>query len=108
MFVRLRRLIVLLALADFIGAQLALWAADLVRRWLPFGSALGDNTGTFLNPILHLIVAVVFPITFLTLSVYDVKRDTRPVGDPMRLTGAVAVGVFIFAGMLYFSYRDIP
>lgn len=107
MFVRLRRLIVLLALADFVGAQLALWAADLARRWLPFGSALGDATGTFLNPVIHLIVALVFPITFLTLSVYDIQRDTRPVGDATRLTRAVAVGVFIFAGVLYFSYRDV-
>lgn len=108
MFVRLRRLIVLLALADFIGTQLALWAADQVRRWLPLGSALGDDPGTFLNPVIHLIVALVFSSTFLTLSVYDVQRDTRPVGDPMRLTRAVAVGVFIFAGVLYFSYRDVP
>lgn len=108
MFVRLRRLIVLLAVADFIGAQLALWAADLARRWLPLGSTLGENTGTFINPVIQLIVALVFPITFLTLSVYDLRRDTRPVGDPMRLTRAVAVGAFIFAGVLYFSYRDMP
>jgi exopolysaccharide biosynthesis polyprenyl glycosylphosphotransferase len=108
MFVRLRRLIILLALADGLGAQLALWAADLARRWLPLGAPLGEGAGTFLNPVIHLIVALVFPATFLALSVYDVRRDTRPVGDPMSVTRAAAVGVFVFAGVLYFSYRDVP
>ncbi len=60
MFVRLRRLIILLALADFIGIHLALWAADVTRRLLPLGTNLGDATLTFLNPIIHLMVAIVF------------------------------------------------
>jgi exopolysaccharide biosynthesis polyprenyl glycosylphosphotransferase len=107
MFVRLRRLLLLLAAADFLGTQLALLAADFVRRVVPLGAPV-DPAATFLNPFLHLVVAVVFPVAFLTLSVYNVRRDTRPVGDPVSLTRAVAVSVFVFAGVLYFSYRDVP
>ncbi|MGH2523759.1 MAG: sugar transferase, partial [Anaerolineales bacterium] len=80
---------------------------DYARRFLPFGIPIPDSQ-SFLNPIVYLIVAIVFPATFLSLSVYDVRRDTRPVGDPASLTRAVAVATFIFAGVLYFSYRDVP
>jgi exopolysaccharide biosynthesis polyprenyl glycosylphosphotransferase len=107
MFARLRRLVFLLALADWGGVLLALMAADGTRRILPLGAYVPQLT-TFLNPIVYLIVAIVFPITFLSLSVYDLRRDTRPVGDPASLTRALAVGVFVFAGVLYFTYRDVP
>ena len=107
MFARLERIIVYLAVLDLLGTKLALWGADLARRFLPFGQELGA-AASFLNPTLHLIVALVYPITFLALGVYDLRRDTRPVGDPFSLTRALVVGIFIFAGVLYFSYRDVP
>ncbi len=107
MFARLRRLVILLALADFGAAQIALSLADLMRRFIPLGNPSAGQ-GPFLNSIVHVIVAVVFPATFLALSVYDLRRDTRPVGDPASLTRAVIVGTFVFAGVLYFSYRQVP
>jgi exopolysaccharide biosynthesis polyprenyl glycosylphosphotransferase len=107
MFIQLRRLSLILAAIDFLGTQLALVVADVARRELPFGRQVGDPL-TFLNPAIHLIVALVFPAAFLALSVYDVRRETRPVGDPASLARAVVVGTFIFAGVLYFSYRDLP
>ena len=107
MFAHLRRIILLLAALDCLGTQLALLAADFVRRVIPLGAPVEAST-TFLNPVIHLIVAIVFPVAFLTLSVYDVRRDTSPVGDSLSLTRAVAVSVFVFAGVLYFSYRDVP
>jgi exopolysaccharide biosynthesis polyprenyl glycosylphosphotransferase len=107
MFTRLRRLSALLAVIDFLGAQVALLAADVARRQIPLGRQVGDPA-TFLSPPIHLIVAVVFPAAFLALSVYDVRRETRPVGDAASLARAVAVGTFLFAGALYFTYRDLP
>ncbi len=107
MFVRLRRLVILLALADFGAAQIALSLADLMRRFIPLGNPSAGQD-PFLNSMVHVIVAVVFPATFLALSVYDLRRDTRPVGDPANLTRAVIVGTFVFAGVLYFSYRQVP
>jgi len=107
MFARLERLIIYLAIFDVAGTQLALVLADFARRFLPFGQQLG-SPATFLNPALHLLVAVVYPVAFLALGVYDLRRDTRPVGDPSSLTRALVVGIFIFAGALYFSFRDVP
>ena len=107
MFARLRRLVIILALADVVVAQIALVAADYMRRFIPLGNAQARQA-PFLNLLIHLIVAVVFPATFLALSVYDVRRDTRPVGDAASLARAVIVGTFVFAGVLYFSYRQVP
>ncbi|MBI4770058.1 MAG: sugar transferase [Chloroflexi bacterium] len=107
MFGKLRRVALTLALLDLLATQFALSAADLLRRLLPFGAQL-DPTVPSDNPYLHLMLAVIFPAVFVTLSVYDVRRDTRPVGDARSLTVAVAVGTFIFAGALYFSFRDVP
>src|SRR6266851_5339236 len=107
MFIRLQRLIVYLAVIDFLGTQLALVIADYARRFIPLGQELGAPQ-PLLNPIVRLIVAGVYPLTFLALSVYDLRRDSRPVGDPFSLTRALLVGVFVFAGVLYFTYRDVP
>lgn len=107
MFSRLQRLIVYLCLLDALGTQAALVVADYARRFIPLGAPLSDPP-SFLRPELHLIVLAVYPVTFVALSVYDLRRDTRPVGEPLSLARAVLVGAFVFAGVLYFSYRDIP
>lgn len=107
MFNRLQRLIVYLFVIDLLGTQAALVVADFARRFVPLGQPL-NAPGSFLLPQLHLIVLVVYPVAFLALSVYDLRRDTRPVGEPLSLARAVLVGSFVFAGVLYFTYRDIP
>jgi exopolysaccharide biosynthesis polyprenyl glycosylphosphotransferase len=107
MFHRLQRLIVYLFLIDLVGTQAALVVADYTRRILPLGQPL-DAPASFLRPELQLLVLVVYPVVFLALSVYDLRRDTRPVGEPLSLARAVLVGAFVFAGVLYFTYRDVP
>jgi exopolysaccharide biosynthesis polyprenyl glycosylphosphotransferase len=107
MFTRLRQLVVYLAVADVVITQLALLAADQARRYVPLGQPLDPNL-TYLNPVIHLIVLVVFPTTFLALHVYSVRRDANPVGDATGVLRAVAVATFVFAGVLYFSFRDVP
>jgi len=106
MFTRLRRLAVLLALADALTTQVALLAADFARRYLPLGLPILDVTTT-LSPIVHLLAALVFPATFMALSVYNVRRDTKLVGNPFGLTYAVMVAILVFAGVLYFASREV-
>ena len=106
MFLRLRRLVITLILADALATQLALLAADYFRRVIPLGNTLG--LPVYLNPVIQLIAAVVFLIVFFSLGVYDVQRDTRPMGDPAGLVRAVGAATFAFAGALYFSFRDFP
>jgi exopolysaccharide biosynthesis polyprenyl glycosylphosphotransferase len=106
MFARLRRLTITLVVMDAILVQAALIMADFVRRFLPFGQPLPPEQ-TLLNPILHFAVAVIFPVTFFALSVYDLRQGATPVGDPVVLLRAVGVATFVFAGVLYFSFRDV-
>jgi exopolysaccharide biosynthesis polyprenyl glycosylphosphotransferase len=106
MFLHLRRLTIFLILGDAIATQLALWLADLARRVLPFGQPL-DSSLSQINPVLQVVVGLIFPVTFLALSVYDVRRGGSALGDPTNIFRAVSVATFVFAGALYFSFRDV-
>ncbi len=106
MFLHLRKLTIFLILGDVIVTQLALLAADALRRVLPLGQALGVDASQ-INPTLHVVVGLIFPVTFLALSVYDVRRSGSAVGDPANVFRAVSVATFVFAGALYFSFRDV-
>src|SRR6185503_9826657 len=107
MFARLRRLIFILAVTDVLGTQLGLLLADYARRVVPLGQSLGEPQ-TFLSLPIHLIVAAVYGLTFATMGVYDVRRDPRSVGEPLSLARASLVAVFVFGGVLYFTFRDVP
>jgi exopolysaccharide biosynthesis polyprenyl glycosylphosphotransferase len=109
MFGKLRRVVLFLALADLAGTQAALVLADLARRSLPFGRELGQGLDTVLVvPVMHLIVLGLWPVVFLAVGVYDLRRDIRPVGDARALVLAVATAGLVFAGVMYFTYRDLP
>ena len=107
MFGKLRRLVLTLILADALLTQAALLTADSTRRFLPLGRAV-DTTETFLNPYIHLIVALLWPVVFYVVSVYDMRRDVRPVGNARILFVAVSTAVFVLSGVLYFTFRDTP
>ena len=107
MFGKLRRLVIFLVIADAVATQIALFLANQARLYLPLGRSL-ESANTFLNPALHLLVAVVWGTVFLTLSVYDVRPERWPVGSARTLLAAVLVSTFVFAGVLYFSFRDTP
>jgi exopolysaccharide biosynthesis polyprenyl glycosylphosphotransferase len=105
MFSKMRRIVLALVVGDALATQAALFLADVLRTALPFGRDLPAGTG--LNPVLPLIVLVVWPVIFATLGVYDVRRDSRPVGAARTLVVAVATAGFVFAGILYFTFRDL-
>lgn len=107
MFARLQRLAIFLLVADALIAQAALVLADFLRRGLPFGEALGAAPA-LLNPWLHLAVGLIFPLTFWSLGVYDMRRGASPAGHPAVLVRAVGLAGLVFAGVLYFTFRDVP
>src|SRR5260221_2180917 len=108
MFGKLQRLIIGLLIADILLTQVALVAADWLRFWLPLGQELGGTTNTFLNPYLFLMTAILWPVVFSVTSVYDVRRNVRPVGEARTLFVAVSTASFALAGTLYFTFRDVP
>jgi exopolysaccharide biosynthesis polyprenyl glycosylphosphotransferase len=107
MFGKLRRIVIVLFLADIGLTQFALVAANMVRRWLPLGVEIGE-VDTFLNPYLHLMLLVLWPVVFALTSVYDIRRNVRPVGEAQSLFFAVSTATLVFSGALYFSFRDVP
>jgi exopolysaccharide biosynthesis polyprenyl glycosylphosphotransferase len=107
MFARLQKLAIFLLVADAAIAQASLILADVLRRSLPFGQPLGAVTD-LLNPWLHLAVGLIFPLTFWSLGVYDMRRGASPAGHPAGLVRAVAVAGLVFAGVLYFTFREVP
>jgi len=108
MFGKLQSLIVGLWVADVLLTQAALWVADWARKVLPLGRELGDPSNSFLNPYVFLMTLVLWPLIFSVTSVYDVRRNVRPVGEASTLFVAVSTATFALAGALYFTFRDLP
>lgn len=108
MFGKLRRLILALFVADVVLTQLALFSADWLRLFLPLGRELGASPATLLNPYVYLIALVLWPLVFAATSVYDVRRNVRPVGEARSLFIAISTAIFALSGVLYFTFRDVP
>ncbi len=99
--------VVLLFVGDMLLTQAALCLADVGRRYVPLGRPI-DPIDTFLNPYIHVMVALIWPLFFTALSVYSIKRATNPVGEAKTLLMAVPTTIFVFSGALYLSFRDVP
>ena len=108
MLAKWRRLVWTLMLGDLSLTVLALVLADLLRSHLPLGRPLGSGPRNDLDLPLYLFVAVIWPLVFQTLSMYQVRNTTTWVGEARKLLLAVGTAVFAFAGALYFTYRDVP
>jgi FlaA1/EpsC-like NDP-sugar epimerase len=91
---------------DLLLTQVALYLSDVARRSIPLGKAI-DPTRTFLNPYIYLLVALIWPLLFRALGVYDVKRAPSLREELKTLMVAVPTAVFVFAGSLYLSFRDV-
>ena len=108
MFGKLRRLIIGLLIADLLLTQLALFVANWVRLALPLGQDIWSGIDSLLNPYLHLMTLMLWPVVFAVTSVYDVRRNVRPVGEARALFVAVSTATFVLGGALYFTFRDVP
>jgi exopolysaccharide biosynthesis polyprenyl glycosylphosphotransferase len=91
--------------ADILLTLLALFLASLVRPYLPFGMPLTPDF-TRLPWIIYALVAVIWGIGFLLLSVYT-PRTLRPVEEAQLIFAAVTVSTLTLGGILYFSFREI-
>ncbi len=107
MLKKFTNVIVLLFVGDMLLTQLALYLADVIRLNVPLGRPILP-TDTFLNPYIHVMVALIWPLFFTALSVYNIRRATNPVGEAKTLLIAVPTAIFVFSGALYLSFRDVP
>ena len=107
MFRRFRRFLTLLAIGDVLLTLAGLGLAVFLRRALPWGKPLGEG-GQLVTPPVYGMVALLWPVAFQMLRVYDSQLATSARGQVRRLTVAVPASVFVLGGLLYFTYREVP
>jgi len=100
------RLAVWMCLVDLALTGLALHLSGTFRLWLSLGAKVDLNKVT-LNFYVYLMVLAIWTVTFQVFSVYDAKRTLRLVDELQQLIPATFMSTLIFAGALYFSFRDI-
>ncbi len=92
--------------SDIFLTCVALYLAYLARSFLPYGKTITPVTLHF-TPALYITVAAIWTIVFFMLNVYDARHTLRAVDELQSLLLAIALSVFVFAGVLYVSYRDL-
>ena len=94
-------------LSDITLTLLALHLAYLGRLYLPYGASLTPEEIRFV-PALYVTVAAIWTLVAFLLNVYDARHSLRAVDQLQALLLSVGLSAFIFAGVLYLSYRDLP
>ncbi len=98
-----------LLLGDLLLTALALWLSTLLRLLPPFaewGAPLRASKAQVPWQA-YGIVLLIWGIVFLLLSVYDPERRLRAADEVQLVALAVVVSTLVFAGALYFSFRQI-
>jgi hypothetical protein len=118
------RRIIVFFLIDSIGTLLVLNAAGLFHDGLlhraPWGTVWPGqpsgwaDSGTFISPrgslplVVILMVALVWPVLFSAFSIYDGRRNESLRVELTNVLLAICLCTMTLAGLLYFTYRDIP
>ncbi len=103
-----RRVSIRLALiiGDSLALSVALFLASWLRPQLDFGKPLGPTYEQLVWPV-FLLVIVVWVIGFLSFDVYNLQKNLQIIDELQRLVVAHMAVLLVFAGVLYFSFRDI-
>lgn len=94
-----------LLLGDLLLTGLALWLATLLRPLSELGAPLTAPQAQIPWPV-YAMVLLIWGIVFLLLSVYHPERRLRAIDELQSVTLAVTVSTLVFAGALYFSFRQ--
>ncbi len=95
-----------LYLADMTATMGSLYLALLARRSWPIGKPFVEEYGGITLPIFA-IALLVWTVVFVGLGVYDPRRIIRVEREVTRVVLAVGIAALVFAGALYFSFRDV-
>jgi exopolysaccharide biosynthesis polyprenyl glycosylphosphotransferase len=99
---------VTLLFLDLCFTWIALYLASVARSQLPFGAELGRATTAQLPVQVYVMASVLWPVIFVLLSVYDVRYRPSLIEQLERGIVAISVATLVFAGALYFTFRDVP
>ncbi len=99
--------ILFLLVSDVLLSLGALYLASQARYYIPWGVRLPPIFVRLSLPI-YLMVAVLWPILFGLIGVYDARRTWRVMRELQTVTTAVSLASLVLAGALYLSFRDVP
>jgi exopolysaccharide biosynthesis polyprenyl glycosylphosphotransferase len=94
-------------ISDLALTLLALYLAYIARITLPWGAQLIPSEAAF-TPALYIVVVAIWTLVFFLLNVYDARHTLRAVDELQSLVLAISMAAFVFAGVLYLSFRDLP
>jgi len=94
-------------LSDMALTLLALFIAYQARITLSFGVTLTE-ADIAMDAGLYITVIVIWTMVFFLLNVYDARNTLRAADELRTLALAISLAAFVFAGVLYLSYRDTP
>jgi len=94
-------------LSDIALTLLALFIAYQARITLAFGVTLTQQDITT-DAGLYITVVVIWTLVFFLLNAYDTRHTLRAADELGTLTLAISLAAFVFAGVLYLSYRNTP
>ncbi len=92
--------------SDILLTCAALYVAYWARTFLPYGKPITQDTLHF-TPALYITVTAIWTIVFFLVNVYDAHHTLRAIDEMQSLLLAIALSAFVFAGVLYLSYRDL-
>ncbi len=99
-------LIWVLFLGDMLLTGLALWLTTLLRPLSQVGAPLTPSLARIPWPA-YLMVFLIWGTVFLLLAVYHPERRLRAADELQTVTLAVILSTLVFAGALYFSFRQV-
>ncbi len=97
-----------LLISDVILTNVALYEARQLRLALDLGSSLGPrNNWLYFDPVLFVIVSIIWVVIFIMVGVYDSRRTLRAADDLQIVTQATMLATLVFAGVAYISFREL-
>lgn len=92
-------------LGDVLLTALALWLTTLLRPLSGVGAPLTASQAQIPWPA-YGMMSLIWGVVFLLLSVYQPERRLRAADELQSVTLAVTLSTLVFAGALYFSFRQ--
>jgi exopolysaccharide biosynthesis polyprenyl glycosylphosphotransferase len=103
--------LVMLALAGMARSDLgelpALWSDALALIRIPVGGTVDPEVKFSGVPIeVFALVAMIWPLAFVSLAVYDGKRNETFQRELLNVLRAIGVSIVALAGILFLTYRE--
>jgi exopolysaccharide biosynthesis polyprenyl glycosylphosphotransferase len=95
----------LLIIGDALLIVLSLYIIGELRPLLPGKSIMAESVAP--KPLLYPLTVILWHVHFAVTGVYDLRKIPSFSSQWIALTIAYILGVMIFGGLLYFTFRDV-